>query len=292
MQSFQFQTRLMAFADICHQNSHLILVSFILESYLECTVSGWKVERWTGSGVSTFFSSQPYLWRVMHSVLRRVMCDPLGDHWAPRVYRRTKSPEGGSAAGNWGSPFIALRPARPRSESSTPNPRHPFDHYLPRLLTTYPHFAKYLPSLLYSLMAIGHDPLWDVVLNVLSCHLCNVPPWQVLTFKHFFTSASNFIWFWVLNTKTCLMWHSDLFVILRQLGPGLVCLSGKFWDVSSVLGMFDTLIARLFVLHQMMQNVTLPTKSAEWPFRCLDYPTIFGEFHFTCWVIEGSLLEI
>ena len=232
----------------------------------------------------------------MHSVLRRVMCDPLGDHWAPRVYRRTKSPEGGSAAGNWGSPFIALRPARPRSESSTPNPRHPFDHYLPRFLTTYPHFAKYLPSLLYSLMAIGHDPLWDVESSTYfpatyvmyhrdkSWH-SNICP---------ITSASNFIWFWVLNTKTCLMWHSDLFVILRQLGPGLVCLSGKFWDVSSVLGMFDTLIARLFVLHQMMQNVTLPTKSAEWPFRCLDYPTIFGElmFHFTCWVIEGSLLEI
>ena len=82
------------------------------------------------------------------------------------------------------APLLLYGQARPRWESSTPNPRHPFDHYLPRLLTTYPHFAKYLPSLLYSLMAIGHDPLWDVVLNVLSCHLCNVPPWQVLTFKH------------------------------------------------------------------------------------------------------------
>ena len=124
MQSFQFQTRHIVLTDICHQNSDLILVSFILESYLECSVSGWKVERWTGSGVSTFFSSQPYLWRVMHSVLRRVMCDPLGDHWAQRVYRRTKSPEGGAAAGNWGSPFIALRPSPPslrvlNSEPST-----------------------------------------------------------------------------------------------------------------------------------------------------------------------------
>ena len=170
MQLIQFQKPHCILTDICHQ--YLILASFILlkkaASHLKCMASG----KMNGFRCFHFFLV-PTLF---------VTCDaqraPPSDVWSAEL---AECIDGQKASGRvellvvrvteeaplllYGQPALARVLNSEPSTSFWSLPTQP-------LLTTYPHFAKYLPSLLYSLMAIGHDPLWDVVLNVLSYNLC------------------------------------------------------------------------------------------------------------------------
>ena len=155
----------------------------------------------------------------MHSVLDGVMCDPLGDHWARQVYRRTKSPEGGAAAGNWGSPFIALRPSPPSLRVLNSEPSTSFwslPTQAPNYLPTFCQIPTFAP-----LQLDGHWA-WPPVRG--SPQRTFLPPmyhsekfwhseFQVQTLEKLPEYES-------LNVKKDLL---IFFILLRQLGPGPFC---------------------------------------------------------------------